>query len=94
MDPAARHDTPHSGTPAGRELPAVTKTGTTHNRSNTQSHGIGLCPARSAHGVLPAGSAGGAGWLHAAESLPPLGWAGRPPCLGLQLTCPSAYRDP
>jgi hypothetical protein len=25
MDPATRRDTPHSGMPAGRELPAVTK---------------------------------------------------------------------
>src|ERR1019366_1567309 len=25
VDPAARRDTPHSGTPAGRGLPAVTK---------------------------------------------------------------------
>ena len=30
-----RRDTPPSGMPAGRKLPAVIKTGTTHNRSNT-----------------------------------------------------------
>ena len=31
----SRRDTPASGMPAGRKLPTVTKTGTTHNRSNT-----------------------------------------------------------